>query len=377
VVLTSDAPNTAIPFIVPNPALGIVNSKVVMAHGGTDAANADKADTAESFLNQNSQGSGPYILQSFSTTSQVVMTANPKFWGTAPAYSKVVVRNIVAATQSLDVQKGVAQVALDLSPDQASSLGSGLQVQQTASPNVFFLFANANPSVSRVTSNKNFWDAVRYGIDYPGLVSLAGKGAIQAAGIIPSLFLGALPQSSGLKRDLTKAKAALAASGLSNPTVTLEYPSDITVNGLQFQPGAERLQANLKEVGITVNLSPAPVASSLANYRAGKEQVGYWLWGPDFPDPSDYLVFLPGRLVGLRAGWAAGADPAVEALGKQAETTVNDSTRATLYQQIQTELDQSGPIIPLFQPGQVIAASSSVHNLTSNPTWTIDVASFN
>jgi peptide/nickel transport system substrate-binding protein len=105
--------------------------------------------------------------------------------------------------------------------------------------------------------------------------------------------------------------------------------------------------------------------------------VGYWLWGPDFPDPSDYLVFLPGRLVGLRAGWAAGADPAVEALGKQAETTVNDSTRATLYQQIQTELDQSGPIIPLFQPGQVIAASSSVHNLTSNPTWTIDVASFN
>lgn len=376
VVLTSDAPNTAIPFIVPNPALGIVNSKVVTAHGGTDAANADKADTAESFLNQNSQGSGPYILQSFSTTSQVVMTANPKFWGTAPAYSKVVVRNVVAATQSLDVQKGVAQIALDLSPDQASSLGGGLQVQQSASPNVFFLFTNANPAVSRVTSNKNFWDAVRYGLDYSGLVSLAGKGAIQAAGIIPSLFLGALPQSGGLTRDLTKAKAALAASGLSNPTVSLEYPSDITVNGLQFQPGAERLQANLKEVGITVNLSPAPVASSLANYRAGKEQMGYWLWGPDFPDPSDYLVFLPGRLVGLRAGWAAGADPAVEALGKQAETTVNDGTRGTLYQQIQTELDQHGPIIPLFQPGQVIAASSSVHNLTSNPTWTIDVASF-
>lgn len=377
VILTANAPNTAIPFIVPNPALGVVNSKVVKANGGTDAVGADKADSAEPFLDKTSAGSGPYVLQSFSTTSQVVMVANPKYWGSQPAYAKVVVRNVVAATQSLDVQKNVAQIALDLSPDQATSLGSNLQVQQSASPNVFFMFANANPSVSRVTSNKNFQDAVRYGLDYSGLVQLAGKGAIQAAGIIPSLFLGALSQSDGLTRDLTKAKAALAASGVSNPTVTLEYPSDITVNGLQFQPGAERIQANLKEVGITVNLAPAPVASSLANYRAGKEVLGYWLWGPDFPDPSDYLVFLPGRLVGLRAGWAAGSDPAVEALGKQAETTVDDTTRSSLYKQIQKELDLHGPIIPLFQPGQVIAASNSVHNLTSNPTWTIDVASFN
>jgi len=375
VVLTSDSANTAIPFIVPNPALGIVNSKVVKAHGGTDAADADKTDTAEPFLDANSEGSGPYTLQSFSTTSQVVMEANPKFWGTAPAYNKVVVRNVVAATQSLDVQRNVAQIALDLSPDQASGL-TGLQIQQSASPNVFFMFANAESSVSKVTSNKDFWDAVRYGLDYSGLVQLAGKGAIQAAGIIPNLFLGSLPQSASLTRDLTKAKAALTASGLTNPTVTLEYPSDITVNGLQFQPGAERIQANLKDVGITVNLAPSPVASSLANYRAGKEQLGYWLWGPDFPDPSDYLVFLPGRLVGLRAGWKTGADPAVEALGTQAETTVDDTARAPLYQQIQTELDQHGPIIPLFQPGQVIAAQNSVHNLTFNPTWSIDVASF-
>src|SRR5215472_8867358 len=36
VVLKSKEPNPALPFIIPNPALGIVNSKVVKAHGGTD-----------------------------------------------------------------------------------------------------------------------------------------------------------------------------------------------------------------------------------------------------------------------------------------------------------------------------------------------------
>src|SRR5713226_9325051 len=84
VVLTSAAPNPALPFIIPNPALGIVNSKVVKAHGGTDQPGADKSDQAESFLNTTSAGSGPYTLKSFSTTSEVDLTANPSYWGPKP-----------------------------------------------------------------------------------------------------------------------------------------------------------------------------------------------------------------------------------------------------------------------------------------------------
>src|SRR3954465_12555070 len=40
VVLTSKTPNPAIPVLVANTSLGIVNSKVVKAHGGTDAVDA-------------------------------------------------------------------------------------------------------------------------------------------------------------------------------------------------------------------------------------------------------------------------------------------------------------------------------------------------
>ena len=70
---------------------------------------------------------------------------------------------------------------------------------------------------------------------------------------------------------------------------------------------------------------------ALDGYRAGKEEMGLWEWGPDFPDPSDYLNFLPGALVGLRAGWATGADATLEALGKQAASTTTDDARAPLY----------------------------------------------
>jgi peptide/nickel transport system substrate-binding protein len=373
VVLASDKPNPSIPFIVPNPALGILNSKAAKTAGGTDADGADKTDKAETALNSASQGSGPYTLTSYSTTTQVVLTANPKYWGTKPAYGKIVVRNVASNVQKLNVTKGESQVALDLSPTQADGM-SGVQVINGASPNVFFLLNNSDAKASPTTANKDFQEAVRYGVDYDGLVTLAGKGATQAAGVIPTMFLGSLPTGTGVKRDVARAKAAVARSGLSNPTVDIGYPSDISQNGISFADLAARVQANLKEVGITVNLKGSSVQTALADYRAGKEQMGLWFWGPDYPDPGDYLVFLPGQLIGKRANWLAGADPALEALGVKAATTTDDAARADLYQQIQTQLNTAGPFMPLIQPAQIVVAGQSVKNVQSNAVWLATLA---
>jgi peptide/nickel transport system substrate-binding protein len=376
VVLTSKTPNPAIPVLVANTSLGIVNSKVVQAHGGSAAANADKADKAESYLNAHSAGSGPYTLKSFSTTSQVVLTANPSYWGAKPKFQTVVLRNVPAPTQLLDVQRGTNEISVDLSPDQATSLKgkSNLNVSETPSPNVFFLFANRNATVSATSSNPHIQNAIRLGLDYSGLVSLAGAGAVQAAGVVPSMFLGALKPGSGIKSDLVKAKAEVAASGISNPTLNLEFPSDITSNGLSFGVIAQRIQSDLGKVGITVTLAGSPVATSLGTYRAGTEPLGLWYWGPDYPDPNDYLAFLPGATVGLRAGWPAGADPTLEALGKKAASMVAPSARAAAFRTIQDQLNASGPFYPLIQPGQVVASSKNLTNDAFNALYWIDVA---
>jgi peptide/nickel transport system substrate-binding protein len=372
ITLTSKTPNPALPFLLPNPALGILNSKVAEANGATTDAN----DKAEQYLNSNSAGSGPYTIESFNVSNQVVLKANPKYWGEhKPVYDKVVIRNVEAATQKLNVQRGDSQVALNLSGDQVSAISGGLQVTKTPSANVIFLLANQNPSVSKVTSSPGFAEAVRKGVDYTGLLELAGEGSVQAPGVIPSMLLGALPPGQVAKRDVEGAKAALQSSGQSNPTVKLEYPSELTVNGLSFQPLAERIQANLKEVGVNVELAPAPVTTALDNYRNGKEELGLWYWGPDYPDPSDYLAFLPGKLVGLRAGWKAGADKELEAAGDKAATTLGDDARKQAYADIQTKLNASGPFVPLIQPSQNIVTAASVTGLAYNPVWTVDVAS--
>jgi peptide/nickel transport system substrate-binding protein len=233
--------------------------------------------------------------------------------------------------------------------------------------------ANDNPQVSSVTSNKQWQQAVRYALDYNSLLSVAGPGSIQTPGLIPSMFLGALPRKDAVKQDLTKAKAALAASGVGSQQVTLEYPSDLTINGVPFTSLAEKVQANLQSAGFNIQLSGSPTSNWLTSYRSGQMAFGLSLWGPDYPDPADYLVFAPGNLVGLRAGWAKGSDPAIEALAAKALVTTNQAQREKIYQQLQLDLNQSGPYFPLLQPTQVFVSTADLKNAVYNAEYNVDV----
>lgn len=376
VVLTSKKPNPGLPYVLANPALGIQNSAVVKEHGGTDAEGANKSDEATEWLNANSAGSGPYLLENFSTTSEVTLEANPDYWGgQEPAYTKVVIRNVTADVQKLDIQKGEAQLVLDLAPAQAEGLPDSVEVHKDATSNTWFMFANKNPEVSSITSNPDFQDAIRYGLDYDALVDLAGEGSVRAPGIVATMFVGALDPSKALTTDVEKAKASLAASGYDGEKVEMEYPSDLTKNGVSFGTVAQRVQSQLSEIGINIELVPAPLATSLPNYLEGKEQLGLWLWGADYPDASNYLAFLPGQSVGLRAGWEAGDNPSLDALGEQAATTIDNDARAALYQQIQEQMNVEGPFMPLFQTAQVAVTAESLTGFVYNLIWTVDFAS--
>jgi len=379
VVLRSKTPAGALPVILANPSTGIVNSKLVRKHGGSAAANADKTDKAETWLNSAASagaGSGPFLLKSFSTTSQVTLVPNPRYWGSRKAaFSTVVLRNMIAPTQYINIQRGSHEVAIDLSSDQAQSLRSNKKLKVALQPStwVFWMFANNSPQVSSVTSNKNFQKAVRYALDYKSFVQLAGPGAIQTPGLIPSMFLGALPRKDAVKQDLAKAKAALAASGVGNQQVTLEYPSDLTINGVPFTSMAQKAQANLQAAGFNVTLSGSPTGTWLTKYRSGQMAFGLSLWGPDYPDPADYLVFSPGQLVGLRAGWPAGSDPAIEKIAAKALVATGSAAREKLYQQFQNALNQRGPYFPLIQPTQVFVSTNDLTNAVYNAVYSIDV----
>jgi peptide/nickel transport system substrate-binding protein len=379
VAMSSETPDSQLLSILADPSTGILNSKLVREHGGTDLVSAPTADTAEAWLDSSAStgaGSGPYTIGSYSTTSQIVLVRNADYWGAKrSAFSSVVIRNMISTTQLLNIQRGSHEIAIDLSADQAQTLKSARNVNVSLRPSTwtFYAVANDNPQISSITPNRQFQQAVRYALDYKGLLSIAGPGAVQAPGIIPSMIPGALPQKDAIKQDLPKAKAALAASGVGTQQVTLEYPSDLSINGVMFASLAQKVQANLQAAGFNVALSGSPTATWLTKWRAGKIAFGLSLWTPDYPDPADYLVFTPGKLVGLHAGWSAGSDPAIEKLAEKAVVTTAPAARTLLYRRIQLALNEQGPFFPLMQPTQVFAATSDLEHAVFNGVYDVDV----
>ena len=374
VVITAESPDTSVPVKVCGPEFGIVNSAVVTANGGTSAVGADTKDKAETFLNTTSAGSGPYMLSKFSLTTEVTLVANPKYWGAKkPAYSKIVIRNVKQQVQQLNVQKGVSNIALDLAPKQTDGL-SGVNVNSAVSTTVWFLYTNANPAVSKVTSNTNFQEAVRYALNYKDLTTFAGRGAIQAAGIIPSAFQGALTKADATVRDLPRAKAALAKSGYAGEAIGLRYWGGGAWEGISFDDFATKIAAQLAEAGITVKLLPTPVGEALTTYRNGTDAMGLWFWGPDWPDSSNYSQnFGPGQKVGLRAGWAAGAAPSITKITDRAATEANSKTRASLYRDFQLALNSSSPFMPLVQSPATLVSTKDVRGIASHPIWKVNL----
>ncbi|HTX01648.1 MAG TPA: ABC transporter substrate-binding protein, partial [Acidimicrobiales bacterium] len=303
----------------------------------------------------------------------VVLKASPDYWGPKPAWSEVVIRNVQASEQGLDVERGQYEVGLDLSPSQTTSL-SGVKIVSGASPNIWFLFDNDSRKVAGgITDNHDFQQAVRYGVNYQSLLAVAGKGAIQAAGLVPTQFNGTLPMSDDTHTSVALAKQYLAKSGLKNPTVKLYYASDISLNGISPGTVAAVVQQDLQAVGITVELEPQSITISLNGYREGTEQMGLWFWEPDYPDANDYLAFAPGHLVGLRAGFTAAVSPAIAALANKAAVTTAPAERTAIYQQYQQAMNADGPFVPLIQTAQVLVATKNLSGLAENALWFVDL----
>lgn len=381
VVLETAVPTPQVLAIATSPSFGILNSVVVKANGGSDAVDATTSDKALEFLKSKSAGSGRYVLSSFNLTTEVVLVKNTKYWGGVDkaGYDKIIVRNVPVNIQRLNVIKGTSSIAVDLSPDQAEGVGSKVRVIQGKASNVFFLYLSANKTFSGATaftSNPKCVEAARYAINYNKIVRYAGLGAIQAPGIIPSFFSGALTAKDAIKQDTARAKTAFDACGIKDLPVEIGYWGDGgAVNGLNFGSLAALVDEDLRAVGFKTKLKGAPIAVSLPIYRNNQEEMGLWLWGPDWPDSTNYTEsFSPGTKVGLRMGWLEGADPVIENLRKSAAVATDAKARATIFANWQREMNKRSPLIPLVQPAAILVANNSVLKIANHPIWKINLS---
>lgn len=371
VTFTLNAINPAFLAILTNTAFSVVNQEVVEANGGTATAE----DAGEAYLNGTSAGSGPYILDHWDAQVETVLVRNPNYTGTAPYFDRVIITNIAeAATQKVSLESGEIDLALDLTSDQIASLEGNPDISIYRGPGniVHFLLMNNNPDVGGPMSNALVQQAVRKALDYPGYQAL--WGGVQPGSI---MFVGnayAFSPEQGVQRDLDGARALLTEAGYPDGfDITLDYPT-FTFQGVNMDTNAQKIQADLAEIGINVTLNPMEIQVALEGYRAGTEGFGYWFWGPDVLDPIDLLSFLPGgNKVDARAQWTSD-DPALLDLIASARTATDPAVREQVFTDLQTYMQTNSPFAPFIQPDVQTAYLATLQGYVWHPQWLLDVA---
>ncbi|MCI4457432.1 MAG: ABC transporter substrate-binding protein [Desulfurococcaceae archaeon] len=338
---------------------GVVNPREAEAH-------ASGNDMGSGWLTDHSAGSGPYILEKWDRNSEIVLRANPNYWRGPPSIKTIIIKHVPEpATQMLLLQKGDVDIAFGLTIDQIQQLKNvkGIRILEYPVLQLAYIGMNVN---NTYLSNEKVRTAIKYAIDYDGIIrDILKGGAMKVQTIIPYPLLGFNP-ATPYYRDVNKAKQLLAEAGYPNGfDIELAYPA-----GAHPQEEiAQKIQRDLAEVGIRVTLRPMASAEMYQKYRQQSLQLVLAGWGSDYPDPDnnakafgDYRI----KQLAWRNMWY---DDEVADLVEKAYRELDRSTREALYKQITDYILEHGPYAVLYQVVQYVAMRTWVENFVPDPSF--------
>jgi peptide/nickel transport system substrate-binding protein len=278
--------------------------------------------------------------------------------------------------QKLTLEKGDIDIALDLTADQVKAIdeSKGAKVFTAQSMTQMFASFNMDPQYGGPLSNPDVQKAVRYAIDYDGIVDLVGGGAIKLPGIIQLGFLGALGPDAMPKPDLDMARQLLAKAGFAGGfKIEHQVGANIKTSGVSHQLLAEKLQTDLARIGIVTTINVMDPIQYGDIYRSGKSTLQTRGWNPDYPDALNQLAFCPGEKVGQgRLNWKAEQAPDIAATCKQAMVELDQNKRAELLKKIQLMMLDNSPYANLVQPGRQIGYRANLEGVRYNAVYQQD-----
>jgi peptide/nickel transport system substrate-binding protein len=352
--------------VLAGPNSGIVDSKLVMQNGGSAADGADTADKAEEWLNQNSAGSGPFILKGWQKNNVITLERNPTYFQGPAKLARIEVRDVPSpATQKLQVENGDVDVALSLTPDLVDTLKGNQNVKVTLGQSLdnLYMGLTMDPAINPNLAKKEVRQAIRAAIDYDGVLALTNNQAIRGPAVYSIGILGLTQADADRlnpKYDVEKARSLLQQAGLSGGfSFPIEYGTGPSPVGVTYESIAQKVQADLKKVNIDVQLVPEEFSVMLTKYRAKDRTAVISYNQPDYLGPSDWAAQM------ILNTWAPrlhyDSKPAQD-LANQAGAEIDPQKRATLYQQMLALLVEEGPYVMLVQGKAPVVTRANVQN---------------
>ncbi len=285
---------------------------------------------------------GPYRFKSFEPGQSMVLEKDPDWTGAPGAFDEIELiaipddnaARVAFEAGEVDYVSGVSALEFDnwsASPPR----GGQVALKQSIDP-LWLGISETHPALSDIRVRH----AIQKAIDIPTILQATSNGhAKQAPGIVAPGLPG-YREGKLIERDVEGAKALIAEAGAEGTVIRLDY-----VNTANRAAIAQIMQANLAEIGLTVELNGQDEGTFWAvdEERAKDLQLHVKSWFGN-PDGLYTLQYFISDQVGVW-NWEGLADPDYDALVEKARETVDEGGRAVIYVQLQDMLEGSGDFL--------------------------------
>jgi peptide/nickel transport system substrate-binding protein len=324
---------------------------------------------AQQWMKENTAGSGAYIIETFKAGEQTIAKRNED-WKRGPhnqqAFFKRIIQQSVpeAATRANLVERGDADIVLDLQPTDAAALEAKGKLKVISTPQynsiTFVSFNNKIPPFD----NPNVRKAVAYAIPYDDIfkAALFGRGAPLFGASWPDgkAPAGTFPIPQPLKTDLAKAKEYLVAAGMPDGFSTT-FTFNVGQAGIA-EPMSALIKESLGKIGIKVEIQKMPDAQ-MSTAISDKilpfftEGIVAWLPSMDY----FYRNFYTGA---IRWNYSSLDNPQLTELAQAARFEPDKAKYEAMGRELNTMHFDLMPQLPLWQPSQDAVMASYIEGYT-------------
>lgn len=356
-----------------------VDPRVVSTHGGVKEGTND-------WMSANAVGCGPFMITQYLPNTITVFERNPNYWGGSngiqptPRLDKVMVKVVPnALTRMEDLASGSSQLGyLDVSLSTQTLANGGLYIPHFGDyPYLVDLALNTQ----RFPFNtKLVRQAVAHAIDDTALLQLFYGLGVSFVGPVPKGVPGYNYTLQPYSYNVTLAKQLLAQAGYPDgkglPEVTL---LSCGTEEAPWQDLAPVIQSNLADIGIKVkivtmslNAMEAIVSTTPPTSPSYPDMIG-WEWYY-FPDPWTFTDLAVGPTAYGPANPAYYNNTQVNALLERADSTVDQTERARIYENIAEIVYDEVPYVWVAQfhnsfPSGVIISNMHLQGFVPNFTF--------
>jgi len=321
-------------------------------------------------LVRNPNGTGPYKLKSWTSGSDIVLEANPDYWGSQPLTPTAIIRwSSEAAQRLVELTSGNVDGIDNPGADDFETIkaNSDLQLHPRTALNVMYLGMN---NTKTYWKNEKIRQAIAMGIDRQRIVdTYYPPGSSVASHFTPCDIPGGCTGEEWYEFDATAAKALLA-EGMAEEgvtSITTKIHLRDVVRGYLPTPVdiATDIQAQLKaNLGITATIDVQDATTYLSTASRGELEGIYILgWGADYPDVTNFLDVFFG--VGADDGFGTKWDDITGPLS-EGGAVADPAARAALYTKANNAVKQHVPMIPIAHGGSGTAYRADVEGAHSS-----------